>query len=222
MPFSLDARGRLTAGRGARVILENVHSYAYAPEAGAVFFVDKNGFFAQYETASGKITSIGRPGFFLTDERLRFVAGGKFVAIIDPSGGLFLYDESTGTIDPVTGGVSDAAFDSEENKLLVMQEHILSILWLADNTHQPFQKKAVLEEIVSTDSAVRQARWFYKTDSHVVWRSRNGVFLTEIDRRGGASTGELVAYPVDEIGTFVSLPDTVFYRRGKNIFRMDL
>ncbi len=222
--LSLDSRGRLrtAAGSAARVILENVHSYALA--GATVFFVDKNGFFARYDMATKVITSIGRPGFFLTNTRLRFVAGPgqKFVAILDSSDGLFLFDEDASTLSPVAGNVKEVSFDGTGEKLLLARERSADILWLADNTHQPFQKKGALEEIISRDWQIREARWLYKTDSHIVWRDRDGVFLTEIDRRGDAATNELVAGPVDEIAAFPSLPDVVFYRRGKTIFKIEL
>lgn len=221
-PILLDGRGRLRSGRGAaaRTLIDNVHAYAEAGDT--IFFVDKNGFFARYDTITREITTIARPGFFLTDARLRFIIGDKFVAIIDPSGGLFLFDRDADTLAALTGGVKDASFDSEEKKLLIVRERMVSILWLADNTHQQFQKKGVIEQIFSSDSPIREAHWLYQTDSHIVWRDRDGVFVTEIDRRGNANTAELVSGAADEIATFPSLPGAIFYRRGKTIYKIEL
>ena len=220
--LSLDARGRLIAGRGrdSKIIIENVHSYALADNT--IFFVDKNGFFARYDMTTKEITSTSRPGFFLTSAHLRFITGDKFVAIIDPSGGLFLFDRSADALAALTGGIKDASFDSEEKKLVLVSERTVSVLWLADNTHQQFQKKGVIEQIFSSDSPIREARWLYKTDSHIVWRNRDGVFLTEIDRQGGANTAELISGAVDEIATSPALPDAIFYRREKTIYKIEL
>ncbi|MFY9462676.1 MAG: hypothetical protein WAP52_00635, partial [Candidatus Sungiibacteriota bacterium] len=210
--LTLDARGRIIAGRGlnSRVILENV--YSYAPIDDTIFFVDKNGFFARYDI-DGKITSIARPGFFLTSAPLRFIAGPKqkFLAIIDPSGGLFLFDIAAETLSPIAGNIKNISFDSDEEKLLLTHERSVSIFWLADNTRQPFQKRGVIEEIISRDWVIRSAHWLYKTDSHIIWRDRDGIFLTEIERRGGSDTTELIAGAVDEIATFPSFPDSLFY-----------
>lgn len=220
--LTLDARGRLLAGRGrdGKVIIENVHSYVLAGTT--IFFVDKNGFFARYDIAATQIISIGRPGFFLTGTHLRFIAGQAYLAIIDPSGGLFLFDENAGTLAAIAGNIKNVAFDSTEEKLLLVAEQSISILRLDDNTHQPFQKKGAIEQIISADQPIREAAWLYKTDSHIVVRDRDGVSLTEIDRRGGANTAELVAGSVDEIATFPAVPDAIFYRRGKMIFKIAL
>jgi len=220
--LTLDARGRLFAGRGrdSKIIIENVHSYTLANNI--IFFVDKNGFFAHYNIATKEIMSIGRPGFFLTSAPLLFIAGQRFVAIIDPSGGLFLFDKDAGTLSPVTGNVKNVSFDGSEEKMLLARERSISILWLTDNTHQPFQKKGAIEQVISADQPIRDAQWLYKTDSHIVWRDRDGVSFTEIDQRGGANTAELVQGPVDEIATFPSLPSAIFYRRGKNFYKIGL
>ena len=221
--LTLDSRGRLMAGRGSdsRVLIKNVHSYARAPAGDAIFFVDKNGFFARYDGAAKEIMTIARPGFFLTGGSLRFIAGQKFVAVIDPSGGLFLFDQSAEILSPVAGSVRDVAFDGQEEKMLLGRERDISILWLADNPRQPFQKKGAVEEVISRDWAIRESRWLYKTDGHIIWRDRDGVFLTEIERRGGANTAELVSGAVDELHTFPSLPDAIFFRRGKTFFRIE-
>lgn len=218
--LSLDGRGRLREGRDAKAIIENIHSYALS--GNTIFFVDKNGFFARYEMATKEITTIGRPGFFLTDTRLRFITGQKFIAIIDPSEGLFLFDADADTLAPITGGVKNAAFDSEETKMLIAREKSVAVLWLSDNMRQPFQKKGSMETLVSLDIPIREADWLYKTDSHIVWRDRDGVFLTEIDSRGGANTAELVAGPVDEIAASPALPNTIFYRRDKIFYKIEL
>ncbi len=220
--LALDARGRLIAGRGrdSKVIIKNVHSYILAGTT--IFFVDKNGFLARYDSATKEIISIGRPGFFLTSVPLRFIAGQAYLAIIDPSGGLFLFDENAGTLAAIAGNIKDVAFDSAEEKMLLVAEQSVSILWLDDNTHQPFQKKGAIEQIISADQPIREAAWLYKTDSHIVWRDRDGVSLTEIDRRSGANTVGLVANPVDEIATSPAVPDTVFYRTGKIIYKIEL
>lgn len=221
--LTLDTKGRLLSGRGktARVILENV--YSFSPLGDTLVFVDKNGFLARYDEADAKITTVGRPGFFLDKTPLRFIAGKAYVAIIDPSGGLFLLDDNATSVLPITGGVKNAAFDSEEKKMLIQKEQGVSVYWLADNDRQPFQKTGRMEEVISSPVPIREAAWFYDTDAHIVYRTRDGIFLAEIDRRGGGNNVvELVSDATDELLTSPSFPDSVFYRVGKTFFKIQL
>lgn len=220
--LTLDKKGRLVAGKGknARVIIENVHSFSQTDDA--IFFIDKNGFLARYVEPGGGITTIGRPGFFLNDTHLRFITGKQYLAVLDPSGGLFLFDENAATILPVTGGVRNVSFDSTEKKMLVQKEQSVSVFWLADNDRQPFQEKGKMEDVLFSPIPIRDAQWLYKTDAHVVYRTRDGIFLTEIDRRGGGNIVELVSGATDELLTLPSLPNAIFYRVGKTFFKIEL
>lgn len=220
--LTLNKKGAVIAGRGknAEVILENVHSFSSVSDA--IFFVDKNGFLARYDFATGAITTIGRPGFFLDTLPLRFVVGQRYIAIIDSSGGLFLLDKTASTLTPVASGVKDAAFDGTQAKMLLQKNKSIALLWLADNTRHPFQKKGTAEEIVSLKIPIRDARWFYKTDAHIAYRTRDGISLAEIDQRGGSDIAELVSGATDELLTFPALPDAIFWRIGKTIFKIEL
>lgn len=220
--LTLDKKGRLVAGKGknARVIIENMHSFSQTDDA--IFFVDKNGFLARYDEPGGGIMTIGRPGFFLNETPLRFITGKQYLAIIDPSGGLFLFDENASTLLPVTGGAKHVSFDGTEKKMLVQKEQTVAVVWLADNDRQPFQKKGNMEDALSSQSPIREAAWLYETDAHIIYRTRDGIFLAEVDRRGGGNVAELVSGSTDELLTLPSLPNTIFYRMGKVFFKIVL
>ena len=102
------------AGRSksARVILENV--YSFVGDGDDIFFVDQNGFFARLSRDTGTIATIGRPGFLLDGRPLRFIIGTRSLALIDPSGGLFLYEKDAGALTAVASEILDASFDSKE------------------------------------------------------------------------------------------------------------
>lgn len=217
-----DTKGRLLiAENGAkRLIAENVHSFGETPDA--VFFIEQNGFLARYDAATREITTIDRPGFFLDRGPARFVDGGNFLAVIDSSGGLFLYDRAAGTVRPAASGAKDAVFDADEEKLLIVKEQEIAVFWLADNDRQPFQKKGVVETVVREADPIKQAGWHAATDAHIVYRTRAGVFIAEIDTRGGGNVYELVAGPVDDLITSPLAPNAIFYRTGKTIYKIEL
>lgn len=220
--FSRDKKGRMafTEHGVPEIIAEAVHSFS--PTAWGVFFVEQNGFLARYDRASRATETIGRPGFFLGREPVRFFHNDNFLAVIDSSGGLFLYDRVSGEVRPAASGAKDAAFDTEEEKLLIVKDQEIAVLWLADNDRQPFQKKAVVETVVEETDPIKQAGWYYGTEAHVVYRTRAGIFIAETDTRGSGNTAELVGGPVDEIITSPLTPNIIFYRKGKVIYKIEL
>lgn len=222
--LSLDKKNRLIATERAgktRVVAENVHSFS--PTASGAIFVGQNGFLARFDAAGEEVESIGRPGFFFDREPFQFSVGtGGITAIIDSSGGLFLFDDATGTIRPVTAGVRETHFDTAGEKLLIVKDQTIDVMWIADNDRQPFQKAGTIETVVAIDDAIRGALWYYETEAHVVYRTRAGVFIAETDNRGGGNATELVTDPVDEIITSPLDPTAVFYREGKNMYRIAL
>ena len=220
--LTLDPKGNLIAGRGsaARKIAENVHSFASIGDA--VLFVARSGFLGRFTPSTREFATLGRPGFFLDKKPLRFIPGGEFAAVIDSSGGLFIYNETDGTIEPVASGVKDVSFDSTQEKLLMFKERTVEILRLRDNPRQPFQQKGMIETIVAESQLIRGAQWFYATNAHIVWRTGEGTFIAEIDGRGGRNTAEIVSGPTDEILTSPSLPNAIFYKKGKAVYKIEL
>lgn len=220
--LAIDRTGSLVAGRGAQAkkIAENVHSFAAAGDA--VYFVGQSGFLARYGSASGELATIGRPGFFLDSKSLRFIPGAGVLAIIDSSGGLFLYEEASGTVAPITSGVKEISFDGEEQKLLITKEQSIEILWTKPNDYQPFQPKGTLETVITETAPIREARWYYATDAHAVYRTRQGVFLVETDTRGGGNVAQLLDGPVDELVTSPVSPASIFYKNGKMTYKIEL
>lgn len=220
--FTLNAKDQLVTGRGrtARVILENVHSFA--ADGADIFFVDKNGFLASLSRDSNAIATIGRPGFLLDERPLRFITGQRYLAIIDPSGGLFLYEKGTGTLTPAASEVTNISFNGTETKLLLRRTRSIAVLWLDNNPYQPLQQKGIVEEILTENAPIRDAQWFYGTDAHIVWRTQNGIYVTETDLRGGLNKTELVSGTADGLFTYLSTPDTVFWRKAKKVYKADL
>jgi len=219
---TLNTKSQLTAGAGrtARVILENVHSFT--ADGTDIFFVDKNGFLARMASDSGVIATIGRPGFVLDGGPMRFIAGQRYLVIIDPSGGLFLYEKGAGILTAAASEVTDVSFDDAEQKLLLRRAQSIAALWLADNPYQPLQQKGIVEEIISGTVLIHDARWLYGTNAHIIWRTQDGLYFAETDLRGGLNKTELLSGITDELITHPSFPDTIFWRKGKTLYKTEL
>lgn len=205
----------------AKIISPNVKYFGVVGEQ--VFFVDKNGFLAKADRED-RVETITRPGFYLGDNPFRFVGSPTGdVVVTDSAGGGFLWsNDGTNSIKHLSTGIKRAAFDAEGEKLLITREKELEVTWLKDNPYQPFQKKWAKEVVLRTNSLVQDAAWYFDDNAHVILRTADGIFITEIDGRSGRNTYELVADRTDGLLTIPDYPTKVFYKKGKNYFSIDL
>lgn len=220
--FKIDKKDNLTrkVGKNTKVVSAGVNSFAALNSA--LFFVDKNGFLAKFSPDEETLETIGRPGFYLTDVPLRFFQSPSGdIVILDSGGGVFLLD-TEGKITTAGGDATNIYFDSDGDKMLIQKRQSIEVRRFADNTYQPFQKRGAEETILRLDSPIRDARWFYQDDAHIVIRTDDGIFLTELDGRGGRNTAELVSGKTDELLTGPEIPDTIFFRKGKTWSKIEL
>ena len=208
--FRIDRHNTLLMRTNGKVVAPHVNSFGEID--GEVFFVDKNGFFAR-RAENGVIETLGHPGFYLSEKPVRFLKSpADEIVIIDPVGGLYLFDGAAVMV--LEGSVKDVAFDTDGEKILFFHDKTIEMLWRAEHSYQPFQKKDTREKI-EFDAPVLAARWYHRDDAHIVVLTRDGVYLTEIDGRGGRNTAPLIEGRVDEIFTTPDLPEAIFIKQGK-------
>ncbi|MBI2121917.1 MAG: PEGA domain-containing protein [Candidatus Sungbacteria bacterium] len=206
---------RVLNGRATTTVLTpGVNSFAYID--GAIFFITEAGFAAKLNS-NGMIETLGRPGFFLSDKipAQFFISPRSELAILDAGGGLFIIESETNELKPLAGGAKAISFDTEGEKLILKKENSIEILWLQDNEYQPFQKKGLIEQIITLQEPILDARWYYYDDAHIVMLTKDGVYFTEIDGRGGRNTGELISERIDELVTAADYPRSIYLRRNK-------
>lgn len=220
-PYSTTKKGELVekTTTTTKILAQNVQTFEVIGDN--ILYIDKNGFLARIATQTGAVETIGRPGFFMEGTGFQFIkTPGEDLAVLDPSGGLFLLD-TTSTISAIGGGVKKIYFDEDGEKALLLKEREVEVLWLSDNHYQPFEKRGQREKIISLDSKIMDARWYYGDSAHIVILSPEGLFLTEVDGRGGRNTAEFLRGRVDEILTSPEDPEAIFYRTRKNWFRIE-
>ncbi len=216
--LQLNSRHELFRANGTttEVLALNVHSFDIIDQD-TLLFVDTNGFLARFALASGALEILGRPGFYLEKKLVHFIHSSEdTVALIDSRGGLYLARiRNTPHLEAITGEVKDALFDSKSDKLLLIRSQELEIMWLQDNAYQPFQMKAVRERFITSPQKIIDAAWFYGTDAHVVFLTSEGVFFTDLDRRGGQYLVKITDETFDKIFTFPENPQTIFLQKDK-------
>lgn len=207
-----------------KILAENVIVY-HEKQNGTILFVDKNGFLAQMLPGQTPITILGRPGFFISTQPLAFVDGPRGETfVIDSGDGLFMLDQDD-TLRPIERGVKALRFDTQGAKAILLKEDGITLFWLSDNPQQPFQKRGTTEKIISVnplENKIKDARWFFGDDAHIVLRTQNGIFFTEIEGRGGRISAELFSGGADMLMTTPEKQNSIFFKKGEIIYRIDL
>lgn len=219
--FRINKNGELIEKSTKRVIASKVNSFEIIDDA--AFFIDTNGFLARFDLTASTTQVLGHPEFNLEGNPIRFERSsrGEFI-IMDQSGETFFVDREY-TINPIGEKIVKAIFDNSGDKALLIKEHGLEVFWTEDNSYQPFQKKFMVETVFTgLNSRIHDAGWFYGDNAHVVLRTDDGIFITEVDGRGGRSTFELVPGRTNELITLPEFPQKIFFRIGKLFFNIEI
>lgn len=218
----LDAKHNLLQRTATTSIVLAANVYAFELVGDRIIFIDRNGFLAEFNLNQKTIKVASRPGFFLGGPgTAAFLASPRGdIAILDAGGGVFSLD-AEGKFEILGGGAKKSYFDAAGEKLLIVREQNLEVIWRSDNPHQPFQKKGARDLVFDTKSEILDARWLYLENAHIVIQTREGIFLTELDGRGGRNLIELTPWKTDEIATTPESPKTVFYRKGKVWYKIE-
>lgn len=219
--WKIDKKERLIQEKNgeSKIIASNINSFDVINSK--VYWVDKNGFLARLEPDTGIINNIGRPGFYLNKTPIRFISSPQGnIFLIDSSGGLFILEEEK--ITPLGGGVRHIKFDNDAEKIIFQKERSIEVWWFKDESYQPFRKKGDRETILNLSNEIKNAEWFYGDDAHIIIQARDGIFLTELDGRGGRNTVELVSGKTEIFAATPDIPNAIFFRKEKAWFKIQL
>lgn len=220
--FFIDNKQNLIGKTATSSTIVAAHVNSFGVFGSAIYFVDKNGFLGKLDTQSQHIMTIGRPGFYLSQKSAQFfqTRDGSII-ILDASGGLFLSDGSTDII-PITGGVRQIAFDGSSAKILAQKDRTIDVVWLQDNSLQPFQTRGMRDQIFATDAHIQDADWFFADDAHIIVRTLDGIFFTGIDTRSSKNVVKIFEKKTDELITIPSLPHSIFFRKAKTFYTISI
>jgi hypothetical protein len=187
--FVLGSDGRLSQFRRASgsvsTVLSDVNSFAIS--VSRILFVSNSGFFSSADFSGENIENYGKKGFFISEAKVRMEANGLGdYFLIDSAGGLFVRRRDEPEVVPFAGNVRSAEFTISGNKLLVWSENTAEMLWLKDESHQPFRKAGERQRMLSLgEQALSTASWFGPAQEHVIFGAGSFVGIVEIDNRGG-------------------------------------
>jgi len=220
--LKIDSKGQLVEEDDGeiKIIASYVNSFGTANNI--IYWIDKNGFLARLKPDTKTVENIGRPGFYINKKPIRFLASPQGILFfIDYSGGLFILEEEN-KISPIDGGVVDIKFDGKDEKMIIQKEKSIEVLWLKDESYQPFRKKGTKETILALSGEIKDAEWFYGDNAHIAIRTSEGIFLTEVDGRRDRNTVELISGKTNELAATPEIPNAIFFRKDKLWFKIEL
>lgn len=216
--LTLNKQGVLSERVGKTKLTLASHVRSFDVANGRIYAISINGEIKRINPVSGETEILDNPGIPLASgQPVSFLGSPNGdVALLDAGEGLFLYQNEQAAFATLgRGNIEHPHFDLAGQKILFVKGHELRVLWLEDNRYQPFQKKWTEEKMLRLSSPIRDAAWWYGDNAHIAVRTDDGIFLTELDGRGGRSTLEIFRNPVDEILTIPDAPNAIFFRQGK-------
>ena len=201
-------------------IAEQIHSYAISRDR--IYFVSKNGFFAESDLTGGDTKLLGRKGLLLDEQapaRIEVGPGGD-VAVFDAASGLFLYRPGRTELELIAGGVAGVDFTPSADRMLYWDEHRLWIYWLKDNPVQPFDLAGAKKQIFYSDAPIRQA-YLDADGTHAFYATATGIRMAETDDRAGVNSYDLLKA---KVSSFALDPRrlTLYWLDGAKLFAAEL
>ncbi len=173
-------------------IAEQVHAYGVSGKH--LYFISKNGFFAESDLLGGNTKLLGRKGLLLDEKAPTAITISKAgdVAVIDAANGLFLYrPDRSSELELITSGVLGIDFSASGDRLLFWDAGRLWVYWLKDNPSQPFDLAGTKKQIFFSDDPIRQA-YLNEKGTHVFYAVDRAIRMVEVDDRASANNYDLL------------------------------
>ncbi|TSC68465.1 MAG: hypothetical protein G01um101466_446 [Parcubacteria group bacterium Gr01-1014_66] len=216
--FTLDKKNQLIGYTATSSVIRASNVHSFHANQNFVWYVDRNGFLARMNRQDSSIDILGRPGFVMTKTSLRFAEpvrnqNGDEIVILDSEKGLYTIEEQ-GAVPQPTGTIEKMFYSRDGRRLFLIKEKSIELLWRKDNRTQPFQTKNTREVIASTTTPILEAFLLYTDDGHLVLRTKEGVFLVDIEAQSVTTPFPLLEEKVEQIFTLDTFPAFLFVRRG--------
>ncbi|MBI2637365.1 MAG: PEGA domain-containing protein [Candidatus Sungbacteria bacterium] len=210
---------KISATSTAVSVLENINSYGISKDSILVLF--KNGFFGKTDLAGKKVVTLGRKGAFISETAMAQMGESDSgdIYFIDASNGLFLSQKGDIEIEPIDGGVLGAAFSEDGKKLLYWKESELAVVLLDDEQYQPFRKNGTRIKIPAPGERIQKAAWYEKDAEHIIVLTQNGLFVSDIDDRGGFFIKKLIERPIENF-FYSAKNQKLYWGDGSSIYSL--
>lgn len=171
----------------AAKILSDIHSFRTFDDK--IVFVTSSGFVGLADPAGEKVETLNRPGLFLDDTPCRiFQDENGEIAIMDSAGGLYFENLDTRNFHVLGGNFTNILFATDDDKLGFIREDTLGLILTKDEKRQPFGKAFENRRLIDAGTPIHNFIWFNKKSVHLVFTTKDGVFITEADARFGPNT----------------------------------
>lgn len=202
-------------------IAEQIHSYTLGPEH--IYFVSRNGFFAESDLNGRNTKILGRKGLFLDSSApAKIVIGPEGeVAVVDAAGGLFLYRPRLDQeLELIAGNILGLDFSLSGDRMLFWDEHRLWVYWLKDNSAQPFDLAGSKKQVFYSEPVIKQA-YLDTPGAHIFFSTEREIRMTEVDDRGGVNSYRLIRGKVD--GFLIDRDElNLYWLEDRTLFRASL
>ncbi|MBI2096973.1 MAG: hypothetical protein HYT40_02350 [Candidatus Sungbacteria bacterium] len=178
--------------RAARPVLQRIEAFTVTGDE--IIFINQSGFIGRADLDGTITESLDRPGFFISEAQTPQIFKSTTGAIIvaDSAGGLYYGEASAKKFKPVASNVSMIKFSPDEERLAYSnQDGELFMLLFADENRQPFRPKNTPYQLIDAAVPIGNLIWFNKKSTHIVFTTKNGIFITETDNRFGTNTTTL-------------------------------
>ncbi len=205
----------------ARPVADGVAAFAAFPDE--ILFINRSGFFNRADLDGSNAESLDRPGFFINDDRAPQITKNEngVIVVTDSSGGIYVGDTGTKKLAPVTGNVSRIKFSPNKDIVGYTESGKLTVRFLENEKGQPFRQRDSNYQIIDAVVFINDFIWFNAKSTHIIFTTKNGIFITETDNRFGANTTTL------KTGQFLiaedpSDPNSFYLTDGKTIERVTI
>ncbi|KKW28723.1 MAG: hypothetical protein UY71_C0012G0002 [Parcubacteria group bacterium GW2011_GWB1_52_7] len=205
----------------ARPVADSVAAFAVFPDE--VLFINRSGFFGRADLDGSNAETLDRPGFFINDDRAPQITKNKngVIVVSDSSGGIYTGKREAMKLAPVAGNISRVKFSPNKDLIGYTENGKLMVRFLEDEKRQPFRPQDSSHRILDAIVPINDFVWFDRESAHIVFTTKNGVFIAETDNRFDANATTL------KTGQFLiaedpSDPNSFYLTEGKTIERVTI
>ncbi len=117
------------------------------------------------------------------EKEYEIISSGNQVAVLNDQNELYLFNEKEQNFELIDQRTKGAQFSRDSNKLLFYSDSEISVYYLQDDSSQPQKKAGEKELITRLSQKIKQAVWYFPTNYHILFLTKDAVEIIELDSR---------------------------------------